>query len=100
MNATFALFNLSPWEIMILLGLGVLLFGRKLPEMGKVLGKSIVELKKGISGMEDEWTNASSASPRIDQQAPAQAPRPPQRINATAPKFEDPNENITAPPKV
>jgi Sec-independent protein translocase protein TatA len=28
-------FGLSPMEIMILLGLGVLLFGRKLPEVGR-----------------------------------------------------------------
>jgi sec-independent protein translocase protein TatA len=99
MTATFALFNLSAWEIMILLGLGVLLFGRKLPEMGKVLGKGLVEFKKGIAGMEDDLMNSSNVTQRHDQ-APAEAPRPPQRINATAPKFEDPNANITTPPKV
>src|SRR5262245_45499074 len=41
-------------EWIILIVLGVLLFGRKLPETGRSLGKGIVEFKKGIKGFEDE----------------------------------------------
>jgi sec-independent protein translocase protein TatA len=92
---------LGPQEIIILLIIGVLLFGRKLPEVGRYLGKGIVEFKKGMKGLEDEFDSSAAASP----QAPAaiEQPRPPQRIAATAPKFEDnittPANNITAPPK-
>ena len=55
---------LGPQEIVILLVIGVLLFGRKLPEVGRYLGKGIVEFKKGMKGLEDEIDTASSARPR------------------------------------
>lgn len=48
------------WEWIILLLLGLLLFGRRLPEVGRSLGRSIVEFKKGIKGIEDEINSASS----------------------------------------
>jgi sec-independent protein translocase protein TatA len=78
--------NLGYMEILILLGLGILLFGRKLPEVGRSLGKGIVEFKKGLKGLEDdvEGTQARAAEPMA-----AEAPRPPQRVVTTAPKFQD-----------
>ena len=54
MTPLLALFSLSPMEIIILLGIGVLLFGRKLPDVGRYLGKGIVEFKKGMKGLEDD----------------------------------------------
>ena len=47
--------GLGGQEMLILLILGVLLFGRKLPEVGRYLGKGIVEFKKGIKGLEDSY---------------------------------------------
>lgn len=99
MTSTFAFLTLNPMEIIILLGIGVLLFGRKLPEMGKMLGKGLVEFKKGVSGMEDEVMGSINAPPRHEPM-PMEAPRPPQRVNVTAPKFEDNSTNITTPPSV
>ncbi len=97
MTSVFGLFTLSPMEIVVILGLGVLLFGRKLPEVGRYLGKGIVEFKKGMKGLEDEIDSSTSARP----EAPAlEQPRPPQRVMTTAPKFEDAPTNITTPPKV
>ncbi len=93
------LFQLSPMEIMIILGLGVLLFGRKLPEVGKYLGKGIVEFKKGLKGLEDEVDVSSSMAPRPETPS-LEAPRPPQRVVTTAPKFEDSPNNVTASPKL
>lgn len=49
-------------EWIILLVLGLLIFGRRLPEVGRSLGKGIVEFKKGIRGIEDEIDEASSGS--------------------------------------
>jgi sec-independent protein translocase protein TatA len=97
MTPTFAFLTLTPWEIIILLGIGVLLFGRKLPEMGKMLGKGLVEFKKGMSGMEDELMNSTTATPRHEP-VPMEAPRPPQRVAPATPKFEEPTTNITTPP--
>jgi sec-independent protein translocase protein TatA len=41
-------------DMIVLLILAVLLFGRELPEVGRYLGKGIVEYKKGIRGLEEE----------------------------------------------
>ena len=49
------LFTSFGWqEIIILLVIGVLVFGKRLPEVGRNFGKSIVEFKKGIKGVGDE----------------------------------------------
>jgi sec-independent protein translocase protein TatA len=101
MTPLFGFFNLGAQEMLILLIIGVLLFGRKLPEVGRYLGKGIVEFKKGIKGLEDEF-DASATAQRQEPMALEQ-PRPPQRITTTAPKFEEnitaPANNITTPPK-
>ena len=88
-------FGLGAQEVMILLVLGVLFFGRKLPEVGRYLGKGIVEFKKGIKGLEDEVEG--TAAPRPEPPALEQ-PRPPQRVATTSPKFEDNPGNITNTP--
>jgi sec-independent protein translocase protein TatA len=90
MNSLFGLFNLGTQEILVLLVLGVLLFGRRLPEVGRYLGKGIVEFKKGMKGLEDEVDTHGTASSRPQEPAPAlDQPRPPQRVPTSVPKFED-----------
>jgi sec-independent protein translocase protein TatA len=96
MNPLFA-FNLGFQEMLILLVIGVLLFGRKLPDVGRSLGKGIVEFKKGLRGLEDEYEAPQAVAHRSE--AIAEAPRPPQRIATTAPKFEDNSTNVTTPPQ-
>jgi len=60
---------------MILLILGLLIFGRRLPEVGKSLGKGIVEFKKGLQGIEDEIDEAAkkpSSSPKQIDKSPSE----------------------------
>lgn len=52
----------GPMEFVILAILGLLLFGRRLPEVGRSLGRSIVEFRKGIKGIEDEVEQHSKPS--------------------------------------
>lgn len=47
----------TEWIVIALFGL--LLFGKRLPEVGKSLGRSIVEFKKGLRGVEEEIDKAS-----------------------------------------
>ena len=44
----------APSHIIIMLIVGVLLFGKRLPEIGRSLGKGLVEFKKGMQGIEDD----------------------------------------------
>ena len=47
-------------EISVLVILGVLLFGKRLPEVGKSIGKGIVEFKRGLKDIGDGIENESS----------------------------------------
>jgi sec-independent protein translocase protein TatA len=44
----------GPFEWIIIAGIGLLIFGKRLPEVGRSLGKGIVEFKKGLKSVEDE----------------------------------------------
>jgi sec-independent protein translocase protein TatA len=45
---------LNPETILFLCALGVLVFGRRMPELGRSLGQTFVEFKKGMNGLEDK----------------------------------------------
>jgi sec-independent protein translocase protein TatA len=48
-------FGISVWEILILLLIVLLVFGpKRLPEMGRSLGKGMREFKDSITGRDDE----------------------------------------------
>ena len=49
----------GPWELAIIAIIALILFGRRLPEVGKSLGKGIVEFKKGLKEVQDEVTKTS-----------------------------------------
>lgn len=61
--------HLGPWEVAILALVALLVFGRRLPEVGRSLGKGIVEFRKGIKGIEDEIS--------AETNRPSSAARPP-----------------------
>ena len=87
--------NIGMPELIVLLLLGVLLFGRKLPDIGRSLGKTVTEFKKGFTGLEEEvHTGARPAA------VEPEAVKPPQRVTPTAaaPKFDDAPSHL--PPTV
>ena len=62
-----AFFNLpGGMEWVVILVVGLLLFGRRMPEVARSLGKSIVEFKKGIREVRDD----------IDDQSKPETPTP------------------------
>ena len=47
-------FGVGPIEIMIVVVVALLLFGRRLPDLMRSLGKSVTEFKKGVNDNTDE----------------------------------------------
>jgi sec-independent protein translocase protein TatA len=60
-------------EILVLAVLGLLIFGKRLPEVGRNLGKGIVEFKKGLAGVEDDVNKAAASQPKSLPQSSAPA---------------------------
>ena len=48
----------GPLEIILILAVLIVLFGRRLPEIARNFGKSLTEFKKGIKETQDEVTKA------------------------------------------
>ena len=70
--------NLRGWEIFVILGVIILLFGaKKLPDMARSLGKSARILKSEAKAMkkDGEADDASATAPAADQAAQPVAPR-------------------------
>jgi sec-independent protein translocase protein TatA len=60
-------------EWILILAFGLLIFGKRLPEVGRSLGKGIVEFKKGLKGVEDEVEEASNQPDKRVESKPVQS---------------------------
>ncbi len=60
MSPLFAFGLTGHWEILIIAGVVLLLFGNRLPGVMRSMGRGIVEFKKGVQGIEDKSEGASS----------------------------------------
>ncbi len=45
-------------ELLVIAVIAVLIFGRRLPEVGRSLGQGLVEFKKGLRGVKDDVKDA------------------------------------------
>ncbi len=95
--------NLGPMELILIMGLGVLLFGKRLPEVGRSLGRGIVEFKKGLNGVGDDFDSTSSSrsspsygSSRYSDERPSGTGES-TYTETSVPKFELPG-TASAPP--
>ena len=71
---------ISPWELLLLALVVLLVFGpKRLPEMGRSLGKGMREFKTAITGKDDD-----------DDRHELPSPQPPETVAAsTAPREHD-----------
>ncbi len=86
MNLPIAFIGGIGYPEMLLLGfVGLLLFGKKLPELARSLGKGVTEFKKGVQGIDDEIRDSVQHT---------ELPHSTETLTPQAPKFEPP----TSPP--
>ncbi|HID77941.1 MAG TPA: twin-arginine translocase TatA/TatE family subunit [Planctomycetaceae bacterium] len=81
-------------EMLIIGIIAVLLFGKRLPEVGRSLGKGLLEFKRGLRDIEDEvdtagsYTSTTTTTPTT---LPSSSTDTEDQEEATAPKFEPPS---------
>jgi sec-independent protein translocase protein TatA len=71
---------ISPWELLILALVVLLVFGpKRLPEMGRSLGKGMREFKSAVTGKDDDDAT----------QHELPAPKPPETVAVTGTREHD-----------
>jgi sec-independent protein translocase protein TatA len=88
--------SLNPVTLLMLGIVALLLFGERLPEVGRTWGRKLVDLKKNVESIQNQIRNAAmSATPDLTTLT-TPTPRktaddsPADREEATAPKFVPP----------
>jgi sec-independent protein translocase protein TatA len=92
----------DPWHLLVIMALALLFFGKRLPEVGRSLGKGIAEFKKGLHDVQEELNKEEPprqklSAPPADDEAAArrftagETPGTPPR-DATATKPADRHE--------
>lgn len=79
--------NINFVEVIVILTIGLLLFGSRLPEVGRSLGRGLLEFKKGLRGLQDQVSDLDrEAERRVDEEIARK-----QRLESQAPPSAAPS---------
>lgn len=59
--------DISPSELMVVMVIAVLIFGKRLPDVARSMGKGLSEFRRGMRGLQDEITSAATGQSRPAQ---------------------------------
>jgi len=86
-EAMLAFTPFDPWHMLVLGLVALLLFGKRLPDVGRSLGKGIMEFKKGLHDVQDELSREGP-----EQEPPKRKLRPPPDKEPDEEPDEQPDE--------
>jgi sec-independent protein translocase protein TatA len=78
----------NPLMMLVLAAIAVMLFGERLPEVARSVGKNLMELKGKAREIQQDLENAVNSASTVDTSTRYEEPE--DREEATAPKFEPP----------
>ena len=94
------MFGIESTEMIILFVVALLLFGKRLPEVAKTVGKGVADFKKGLAGIDDhlrtgvhppyQSTQTSNSAPPTSRPAPLEQRDAAGSSGPAVPKFEPP----------
>ena len=59
MDISILAFGLGWVEMVVIMGVGLVIFGRRLPQVARDLGRSVVSFRKGLTAVEEEIEDAA-----------------------------------------
>jgi len=72
---------LSPWHWLVIMIVAVLLFGNRLPEIARSLGRSVNEFKRGLKDVKDNLDAEIDDNPPRERLQPPAEKREPGQID-------------------
>lgn len=90
-----AFIDIGPGEMVLLGIVAVLLFGKRLPEVGRTIGKGMAEFKRGMLGLGSEDHRATTGG--LPGLRPAIQEDVDDYVAPSAPKFEPPDVEPDVP---
>lgn len=91
------MFNVGPAEILVILLLALIVFGpKRLPEIGKTVGKGLREFRQATQDVKDELSRTISVDEDDDE--PEKSTSSPAKIEAPAPSSNGESGTASSPP--